>query len=130
MKRTTALISTALVSVGLVSAPAAFAQSSASQGSSSASSAASQNFSDGQLKNFANASQNIASISQDYTKKLQAAGKDSSKVNSIRQEANGKMVNAVKENHLSVDQFNQIGESLQKNPDLLKRVQSMVQQQK
>ncbi|MGJ8517360.1 DUF4168 domain-containing protein [Carnimonas bestiolae] len=81
-------------------------------------------------ENFANASQSIAGISQDYTKKLQAAGEDSNKVNSIRQEANGKMVKAVQDNNLKVDEFNKIGQSLQQNPDLLKRVQSMVQQQK
>ncbi|MGJ8515238.1 hypothetical protein R84981_001923 [Carnimonas sp. R-84981] len=131
MKRTTAIISAALVSTGMIASPAVFAQSAASQqGGAQASSASAQNFSDAQLKNFANASQSIAGISQDYTKKLQAAGEDSNKVNSIRQEANGKMVKAVQDNNLKVDEFNKIGQSLQQNPDLLKRVQSMVQQQK
>ncbi|WP_025733841.1 DUF4168 domain-containing protein [Carnimonas nigrificans] len=130
MKRTTAIISAALVSTGMIASPAVFAQSAASQqGGAQASSASAQNFSDAQLKNFANASQSIAGISQDYTKQLQAAGDDSDKVNSIRQEANGKMVKAVQDNHLKVDEFNQIGQSLQQNPDLLKRVQGMVQQQ-
>lgn len=40
------------------------------------------------------------------------------------------MVKAVQDNNLKVDEFNKIGQSLQQNPDLLKRVQSMVQQQK
>lgn len=125
MKRTNAIISAALLSVGAVAAPAVYAQAASSTASSAASSA-SQNFSDAQLKSFANATQHVVSLSQDYTKQLQAAGKDTTKVAQIRREANTKMVDAVKKSGLSVSKFNQIGQSIEQNPQLLKRVQGMV----
>ena len=85
-----------------------------------------KNFSDAQLQHFADASQQIASISQDYTEQLQNAS-DEGEQQKIRQQANDEMVQAVKDNEMSVEQFNAIGQAIQQDPQLMQRVQGMVQ---
>lgn len=130
MQRITAFVSAAILSTGMVAAPMAMAQqdSSAANGSSQAQQGAStQNFSDKQLQQFADASQEIAKVSQEYTKKLQNA-KDQAAQQELRKQANEEMVRVVKESGLSVEQFNAVGQAIQQDPQLMKRVQGMVQQ--
>ncbi|MDV6319435.1 DUF4168 domain-containing protein [Chromohalobacter sp. HP20-39] len=129
MQRITAFVSAAILSTGMVAAPMAMAQqdSSAASGSDQAQQGAStQNFSDKQLQQFANASQEIAQVSQKYTKKLQNA-KDKAAQQELRKQANEEMVSVVKDSGMSVEQFNAIGQAIQQNPQLMKRVQGMVQ---
>ncbi|OHV12778.1 DUF4168 domain-containing protein [Kushneria phosphatilytica] len=129
MKRTTAFLSATLIATGLASGPVmAASQSQGSAAQSQGQTQAQQNFSDQQLQNFASASQEIAGISQTYTKRLQNADGSDQQQN-IRQEANDKMVQAVKDNGLKVDEFNQIGQAVQNNPQMMQKVQKMAQQQ-
>ncbi|MCW4149401.1 DUF4168 domain-containing protein [Halomonas sp. 18H] len=120
MQRLTTLLSAALLSTGLMAGVAqAQESSSAEQAQTQA-----QDFSEQQLQKFADASQEIAVISQEYTKQLQGAeGEDAQK--SIRQEANDEMIQAVEESGLEVDTFNTIGQAVQQNPELMKKVQGM-----
>ncbi|SPJ33607.1 DUF4168 domain-containing protein [Kushneria phyllosphaerae] len=124
MKRFAAVVSASLVATGLAATPALAAQEQPAQGAQSQQQ--SQNFSDDQLQNFASASQEIAGISQDYTKQLQGAG-DADAQQSIREEANQKMVQAVQDNDLQVEQFNQIGQAVQNDPQMMQKVQQMAQ---
>ncbi|WP_445619197.1 DUF4168 domain-containing protein [Kushneria sp. Sum13] len=124
MKRFAAVVSASLVATGLAATPALAAQEQPAQGAQSQQQ--SQNFSDDQLQNFASASQEIAGISQDYTKQLQGAG-DADAQQSIREEANQKMVQAVQDNNLEVEQFNQIGQAVQNDPQMMQKVQQMAQ---
>ncbi|WP_299262023.1 DUF4168 domain-containing protein [uncultured Kushneria sp.] len=126
MKRFAAVVSASLVATGLAATPALAAQEQPAQ--SAQSQQQSQNFSDDQLQNFASASQEIAGISQDYTKQLQGAG-DADAQQSIREEANQKMVQAVQDNNLEVEQFNQIGQAVQNDPKMMQKVQQMAQKQ-
>lgn len=126
MKRFAAVVSASLVATGLAATPALAAQEQPAQGAQSQQQ--SQNFSDDQLQNFASASQEIAGISQDYTKQLQGAG-DADAQQSIREEANQKMVQAVQDNNLEVEQFNQIGQAVQNDPQMMQKVQQMAQKQ-
>ena len=126
MKRFAAVVSASLVATGLAATPALAAQEQPAQGAQSQQQ--SQNFSDNQLQNFASASQEIAGISQDYTKQLQGAG-DADAQQSIREEANQKMVQAVQDNDLEVEQFNQIGQAVQNDPQMMQKVQQMAQKQ-
>lgn len=142
MKRTIAIVSAALLSVGVASAPAAFAQSASTQdsatqgaatqsGSSASSSSApaqQQSVSDADLKSFVEASKQVAPLAQDYATRSKAAGKDNTKVKQIFDEDHGKMVKAIQDNGLTVERFNQIGESMQQDPQLLKRAQGIAQQ--
>ena len=129
MRRMTALFSAALLSAGMMSMPAMAQQDSATQqgGSAQQGQAASQNFTDQQLQQFADASQEIAKVSQEYTQRLQEAQGDQAKQQEIRMEANEKMVAIVEESGLDIETFNSIGQAIQQDPELMKRVQQMAQ---
>ncbi|SEM07206.1 DUF4168 domain-containing protein [Halomonas daqiaonensis] len=126
MQRMTALFSAALLSLGL----AATAQAQETQDSAAAdqpqAQAPVQDFSDEQLQQFANASQEIAVISQEYTSELQAA-EDEQAQQDVRMEANDKMVEVVEDSGLDVDTFNAIGQAIQQDPEMMQRVQEMVE---
>lgn len=124
MKRFAAVVSASLVATGLAATPALAAQEQPTQQAQGQQQ--SQNFSDEQLQNFASASQEIAGISQDYTQQLQGAD-DADAQQSIREEANQKMVQAVQDNNLEVEQFNQIGQAVQNDPQMMQKVQQMAQ---
>ncbi|WP_110643779.1 DUF4168 domain-containing protein [Salinicola sp. CPA57] len=126
MQRITAFVAAAMMTAGLVSAPA-MAQDQNAADSGSQAQAPAKNFSDEQLQQFADASQNIAMISQDYTEQLQNASEEGEQ-QKIRQQANDEMVDAVKDSGMSVEQFNSIGQAIQQDPQLMQRVKGMVQQ--
>ncbi len=73
-----------------------------------------QDFSDQQLQQFADASQEIAVIS--------AAQQE------VRAEANDRMIEVVEDSGLDVDTFNAIGQSIQQDPEMMQRVQEMASQ--
>ncbi|GEN25260.1 DUF4168 domain-containing protein [Halomonas cupida] len=131
MQRFTALLSAALLSAGLMSATAhaqdaATAPDAAAPTAGADAAAAAQNFSDDDLQKFADASQEIAAISQDYTTRLQGAeGQEAQQ--EVRVEANEKMVEAVRNSGLEVETFNAIGQAIQQDPEMMKRVQEMAQ---
>lgn len=132
MRKITALFAASLLSAGMVSAPA-MAQHNGDKGDNAAqqqtqqAAPTAQDFTDEQLQQFADASQEIAAISQDYTQRLQQA-EDQSKQQEIRQEANDKMVAVVEDSGLSVETFNAIGQTVQQDPELMKKVQGMAGQ--
>ncbi|MCO7232583.1 MULTISPECIES: DUF4168 domain-containing protein [unclassified Cobetia] len=128
MKRMTAYMTAALISAGMMSAPA-FAADAPAQGQSTAQAAQAQagDFTDAQLQQFAAASQDIARISQEFAGKLQKADDETAK-QSVRQEANDEMVSAVEDSGLEVATFNSIGQAVQNDPDLMKKVQKLAQE--
>lgn len=136
MQRMTALFSAALLSAGLISAPAmaqeaqqdsaTTQQGATTQQQSQAATATAQDFTDEQLQQFADASQEIAVISQQYTERLQSE-QDQAAQQEIRVEANEKMVAVVEESGLDVETFNAIGQAIQQDPELMQRVQAMAQ---
>lgn len=128
MQRFTALFSAALLATGLV-ATAAHAQESQdpAQDPMATQQAPAQDFSDEQLQQFADASQEIAVISQDYTQRLQEA-EDEQTQQEVRTEANDKMIEVVEGSGLDVETFNAIGQAIQQNPEMMQRVQEMASQ--
>ncbi|MCM2971811.1 DUF4168 domain-containing protein [Larsenimonas suaedae] len=128
MKRTTAFLTATLLATGTVAAPAFAADTNSSSSAAASSATQHPNFSDSQLENFASASKEIAGISQKYTQQLQGAD-DQDAQQQVRQKANKEMVQAVKDNDLDVKQFNQIGQAVQNDPQLMQKVQSMAKQQ-
>ncbi len=99
------------------------AQQSANPGAPGATAPA-VNYSDAQLEKFVSASKKVAVISQEYTPKLQSA-KDETSRQDVYREADQKMVNAVRAEGLSVDEFNGINQSVQSDPTLMQRVQNI-----
>ncbi|MFG6138716.1 MULTISPECIES: DUF4168 domain-containing protein [Halomonas] len=126
MQRITALFSAALLSAGMMSSMAYAQDSADATASQGQAQAATQNFSDAQLQKFADASEEIAVISQDYTQQLQNAEGEKAQQD-VRQEANDQMVEAVQDSGLEVETFNAIGQAIQQNPELMQRVQGMAQ---
>ncbi|WP_280553525.1 DUF4168 domain-containing protein [Halomonas sp. 25-S5] len=126
MQRMTALFSAALLSLGLAATQAQAEQDDAAANNAEQpqATAPAQDFSDQQLQQFADASQEIAVISQEYTQQLQAA-EDKQAQQDVRKEANDEMVKAVQNSGLEVDTFNAIGQAIQQDPELMQRVQEM-----
>lgn len=82
------------------------------------------NYTDAQLSKFISASQKVAVISQEYTPKLQAS-KDEASQRMVVKEADDRMVQAVHEEGLTVDQFNGLNQAVQQDPKLLQRIQGL-----
>lgn len=126
MQRITALFSAALLATGLMAATAHAQQDPAAEAEQPQAQAPAQDFSDDQLQMFADASQEIAMISQEYTGRLQDAEGEEAQME-VRKEANDKMIEVVEESGLDVDTFNAIGQAIQQDPEMMQRVQEMAQ---
>ncbi|KPQ26138.1 MAG: hypothetical protein HLUCCA13_00170 [Halomonas sp. HL-48] len=129
MQRMTALFSAALLATGLMTATAHAQQDQESTEDSMSTqqeSAPAQDFSDEELEQFAEASQEIATISQEYTERLQEAD-DESAQEEVRTEANDRMIEVVEDSGLDVDTFNEIGQTIQQDPEMMERVQEMAE---
>jgi hypothetical protein len=126
MHRFTALFSAALLATGLMAATAHAQQDPAAPAEQPQAQAPAQDFSDDQLQKFADASQEIAVISQEYTGRLQEAEGEEEQM-TVREEANDKMIEVVEESGLDVDTFNAIGQAIQQDPEMMQRVQEMAQ---
>lgn len=127
MKRTTAILSAALLSSGMFAAAPSVMAAPAVSAASQQSGTAAVNFTDQQLQDFSSAAVKISEITQTYMPQLQKAGDNAQQHESILREANGKMIKAVESAGLQVDEFNRIGQAIQQDPSLLKRVQAMAQ---
>lgn len=131
-----AYVSAAILAAGMSSA-AVMAQSAASQAPAQQGAPMTQNAtppqapviqpSDAQLEKFAGATQKVAVVADEYRPKLQAA-KDDNARQTIYREADEKMVSAVRNDGLSVDEFNGIGQAVQQDPKLQQKLRAMVSQ--
>jgi hypothetical protein len=126
MNRITAIFSAALLTAGMMSMTAHAQEDPAGASEQSQAQAPTQDFSDDQLQQFADASQEIAMISQEYTERLNAA-EDEAAQQEVRMEANDRMVEVVEDSGLDVDTFNAIGQAIQQNPEMMQRVQELAQ---
>ncbi|MBP5978868.1 MAG: DUF4168 domain-containing protein [Halomonas sp.] len=126
MQRLTALFSAALLATGLMAstANAQQTQDPAQDPMATQQAVPAQDFSDEQLQQFADASQEIAVISQEFTQRLQEA-EDEAAQQEVREEANDRMIQVVEDSGLDVDTFNAIGQSIQQDPEMMQRVQEM-----
>ncbi|AVI64132.1 DUF4168 domain-containing protein [Halomonas sp. M1] len=128
MQRITALFSAALLATGLLAGTAHAQQTQdPAQDPMATQQAPAQDFSDQQLQQFADASQEIAVISQEYTQRLQEAEGEAQQ-QEVRAEANDRMIEIVEDSGLDVDTFNAIGQSIQQDPEMMQRVQEMAGQ--
>ncbi|MYL23212.1 DUF4168 domain-containing protein [Halomonas alkaliantarctica] len=128
MQRLTALFSAALLATGLMATTAHAQQSQEpAQDSMTSQQAPAQDFSDEQLQQFADASQEIAVVSQEYTERLQAAEGEQAQ-QEVRSEANDEMIQIVEDSGLDVETFNAIGQAIQQDPEMMQRVQEMAKQ--
>ncbi|MGE5146027.1 MAG: DUF4168 domain-containing protein [Candidatus Eiseniibacteriota bacterium] len=117
----TALAGLALVA-GAAFAPAAFAETETTpQATPNTAPAPRPNVSQEQLKSFAVASLEVDRISHEYTPKLQAA-KTPAEQEAVRREATAKMVDAVKQKGLSVEDYRRIAIAARADPALAREI--------
>ncbi|CAH1042537.1 DUF4168 domain-containing protein [Halomonas sp. TD01] len=125
MKTKTTIIAAALLSLGLMASASANAQQETATNAATQATVPTIEISNQQLQQFANASEEVVTLSQEYTQQLNST-EDEAAQQAIQAEANDKMIDAVEDNGLDVDTFNIIGQAIQANPELMQRVQEMV----
>lgn len=117
-------LSTAVIAFGL--ATPALAQDTAAQPAVPGNATSAQTYTDDQLQNFISASQKVAMISQEYTPRIEATA-DQAEREQVFREADDKMVAAVKDEGLSVQEFNSINQQIPQDPQLEQRVNNLLQ---
>lgn len=86
-------------------------------------------FSKKDMKSFAVASLDIQRIDQTYRPKM-AAAKTPDEQQKVRQEALGKMTQALKDNGLTVKKYNDIATAAQRDPGVASQLRQYIQQAK
>ena len=82
-------------------------------------------FSDNDLQKFVAVQPALEEIREDFTQRLEGAG-DQEAANQLQQEAGQLMVEAVEQEGLDVDTYNNIAMALQSNEELRERVEGMM----
>jgi hypothetical protein len=80
-----------------------------------------QNFDEGQIESFAVARADVQQLQQEYASKIQQA--DQEQAGKLKQEAQQKMVAAVEDAGLEVQEFNSIARAAQNDPELADKIQ-------
>lgn len=93
---------------------------------SAAGATASQDVSDEKLQKFVASAQQVAVMSQQYSQQLQGV-QDQAAQQQLMQQANQKMVQTVQANGLSVQEFNDLSEAVDRDPALQERAQRLIQ---
>ncbi|MBP6020936.1 MAG: DUF4168 domain-containing protein [Burkholderiaceae bacterium] len=120
-----AFLSASILAMGLATAPV-MAQTATPQTPTRTHSAAPDiQPNDAQLKNFAQASQKVAMVAEEYQPKLHASPDDSTR-QQVMQEADEKMIQLVSAEGLTVDEYNGISVAVQQDPKLRQRVIDLV----
>lgn len=81
---------------------------------------------DAELTKFAKALEKVQRIGQDYTTRVKSADSDT-KAMQLKQEANRKMVSAVKSEGLTVGKFNMIAKAAASDPEIRDRIKQLQQ---
>ncbi|MFY0476822.1 DUF4168 domain-containing protein [Achromobacter marplatensis] len=126
MQRSTyAFLSAAILTTALSGAPA-LAQNASQPPAQPQMAPAITQPTDQQLQRFASASQKVSGVVDEYRPKVDAAKSDDAK-QKVVQEADAKMVQLVRADGLTVEEFNGIGQAVQQDPKLKQRVMNMSQ---
>ncbi|MFF7399506.1 DUF4168 domain-containing protein [Achromobacter sp. NPDC008082] len=127
MQRSTyAFLSAAMLTTALSGAPALAQNASQPPAAQPQMAPAIAQPTDQQLQRFASASQKVSGVVDEYRPKVEAAKTDDAK-QKVVQEADAKMVQLVRADGLTVEEFNGIGQAVQQNPQLKQRVMNLSQ---
>lgn len=86
-----------------------------------------QDVSKAQLQQFVQAFRQVQTVQQKYEPALKA--KDPKKVQDVQNQAAQEMVSGIQKSGMTVQQYNQIAQTLNSNPDLRQKVLAMLNQQ-
>ncbi|AUA58643.1 Uncharacterised protein [Achromobacter spanius] len=126
MQRSTyAFLSAAILTTALSGAPA-MAQSASQPAAQPQMVPAITQPTDQQLQRFASASQKVSGVVDEYRPKVDAAKTNDDK-QKVVQEADAKMVQLVRADGLTVEEFNGIGQAVQQDPQLKQKVMNLSQ---
>ncbi|MGE8620669.1 MULTISPECIES: DUF4168 domain-containing protein [Achromobacter] len=126
MQRSTyAFLSAAILTTALSGAPA-MAQNASQPAAQPQMAPAITQPTDQQLQRFASASQKVSGVVDEYRPKVDAAKTNDDK-QKVVQEADAKMVQLVRADGLTVEEFNGIGQAVQKDPQLKQKVMNLSQ---
>lgn len=89
--------------------------------------AQSTQFSDKQIESFAEARQSVMEISSEWQERLNNA-ESQEKLNSLQAQVQEEMVQAVRDEGLSVNDYNMMVDAVQTNPELQNRVRELMMQ--
>ena len=84
------------------------------------------NFSDAQLENYADAAVEVRDLNIKWQKRAQEID-DPAQVQTIRQKASTEMVQAIRDEGLSVEEYNQITQAALQNAELSERIKSFIE---
>jgi len=110
------LLQIAAVALALAVPSLASSQTTAPQPSSPI-----QTFSDQELMTFARATLDVEQIAMKYEEKMQAV-EDAGQKEEFADQATGEMTEAVQQRGLSVEKYNEMAETVTRNPELARRV--------
>jgi len=122
-----ALLRAAVLAESFSAAPAMAQTAATGQSPQATQSAAAVQPTDAQLQSCIKASKNVSAVVQEYQPKVQAAPDEGAREQVIR-EADEKMVQLVRADGLSVEEFNGIGTAVEQNPQVRQRAMELAQQ--
>ncbi|WP_168927393.1 DUF4168 domain-containing protein [Nitrincola alkalilacustris] len=124
MKRFTKLVIASILAGGIGAATITHAQGTAPQAGGMAQQGA-VTFDDTQLQTFVSVQPVLDGIRSEYAQRLETAS-DADAAAALQEEAGLEMVSAVQEAGLDVNTYNQIAMTMQQDPELRERVESMM----
>lgn len=131
MKTQLATLLSAVITIGLASSVYAGAnapqqqQAPQGQGAAPTQEQVPTNFSDTEIEKFVAAQDDLETIRQEYSGKLEGT-EDPDKAAELQQEASQKMVNVVQDEGLDVETYSNIALAVQSDPELREKVEGMM----
>lgn len=131
MKTQLATLLSAVITMGLASSVYAGAnapqqqQAPQGQGAAPAQEQVPTNFSDSEIEKFVAAQDDLETIRQEYSGKLEGT-EDPDKAAELQQEASEKMVTVVQDEGLDVETYSNIALAVQSDPELREKVEGMM----
>ncbi|MCC5791599.1 MAG: DUF4168 domain-containing protein [Legionellaceae bacterium] len=95
------------------------------QATTNASQAGNAQIEDADLKKFVLASKAISQIQQKYQTEMQGET-DQQKAQSLQQQAHTDMTKAIIDNGLTLEEYNKLAQTIQQDPELVKKIQTMM----
>jgi Rieske Fe-S protein len=121
-------ISPARLRRGLLPLAAALALMAAPAWSQTTQAPAEPSFDDATLESFAAAAVEVGEISSEWSQKMQEV-EDPARLESMRQDAQDEMVEAVEDEGITVETYNRVLQVAEADPDLGERIRSLMDQQ-
>ena len=108
--------------------PQSDAQGGAAQGGAPMQQAPEVDLSEEQIDTFVSAFVAVQEVRNDFSERLQGA-EDESEAQSMQQEAQDEMVQAVEDSGMTVEEYNEVAMALQNDPELMQEVQERAESQ-